>query len=234
MSPRRLEDFALAVLPWLTGPAMLVALYLIFMVVPTERDQGIVQRIFYFHVPSAWTAFLGFFVVCGASLLFLWRGDEYWDRTAKASAEVGMVFCTLVLLTGPIWARPIWGTWWTWDPRLTMTVILWTIYASYLLLRSYGAEEQEQISRYAAVLGIVGAIDIPLIVVSVRLWRGIHPAVMMSRDPQGGLRDPMMGVTLMTAGVAFALTYAWLLLVRMRWLSISEQIEQLERENRGR
>ncbi len=231
MSLRRLEDLALAVLPWLTGPAMLVALYLIFMVVPTERDQGIVQRIFYFHVPSAWTAFLGFFVVCGASLAFLWRGDEYWDLTAKASAEVGMVFCSLVLLTGPIWAKPIWGTWWTWDPRLTMTVILWTIYASYLLLRSYGAEE-EQTSRYAAVLGIVGAIDIPLIVVSVRLWRGIHPAVMISRDPQGGLRDPMMGVTLMTAGAAFALTYVWLLLVRVRWLRISEQIEQLERQGR--
>jgi heme exporter protein C len=232
MSRRSLEDLALAVLPWLTGPAMLVALYLIFMVVPTERDQGIVQRIFYFHVPSAWTAFLGFFVVCGASLAFLWRGDEDWDRTAKASAEVGMVFCSLVLLTGPIWAKPIWGTWWTWDPRLTMTVILWMIYASYLLLRSYGAQE-EQTSRYAAVLGIVGAIDIPLIVVSVRLWRGIHPAVMMSRDPQGGLRDPMMGVTLMTAGAAFALTYVWLLLVRVRWLCISEQIEQLERRVRG-
>jgi len=231
MSPRRLEDLALAVLPWLTGPAMLVALYLIFMVVPTERDQGIVQRIFYFHVPSAWTAFLGFFVVCGASLAFLWRGDEYWDRTAKASAEVGMVFCSLVLLTGPIWAKPIWGTWWTWDPRLTMTVILWTIYASYLLLRSYGAEE-EQISRYAAVLGIVGAIDIPLIVVSVRLWRGIHPAVMMSRDPQGGLRDPMMRTTLFVAAAAFLLTFLWLLLVRIRSSRVADEVERLHQANR--
>src|SRR2546426_8657156 len=165
---KRVENLGSAILPWLGGPALGAALYLIFMVVPTERDQGIVQRIFYFHVPSAWTAFAGFFVVCGASLVYLWRGSEYWDRVARASAEVGMVFCSLVLLTGPIWARPIWGTWWTWDPRLTMTVILWTIYASYLLLRSYGTED-EQISRYAAVLGIVGAIDIPLIVVSVRL-----------------------------------------------------------------
>jgi heme exporter protein C len=233
MSSRRSEDLARALLPGLTGPAMLVVLYLIFMVVPTERDQGIVQRIFYFHVPSAWTAFLAFFVVCGASVAYLLNGKEHWDLVARASAEVGMVFCTLVLLTGPIWARPIWGTWWTWDPRLTMTMVLWTIYASYLLLRSYGAEEQEQISRYAAVLGIVGAIDIPLIVVSVRLWRGIHPAVMMSRDPQGGLRDPMMGVTLMAAGVTFVLVYAWLLLVRMRWLRISEQIERLQRRERG-
>jgi len=231
MSWKRFENFAGIVLPCLVGPAMIVALYLIFMVVPSERDQGIVQRIFYVHVPSAWTAFLGFFVVCGASLLFLWRGTDVWDRIAKASAEVGMVFCTLVLLTGPIWARPIWGAWWTWDPRLTMTIILWTIYASYLLLRAYGSED-DQIARYAAVLGIIGAIDIPLIVVSVRLWRGIHPAVMMSRDPQGGLRDPWMRFTLLVAALTFLLVYAWLLLVRVRALRIADEVERLHRANR--
>lgn len=231
MSLRRLEDLALSVVPFLAGPLMLAAIYLIFMVVPTERDQGIVQRIFYFHVPSAWTAFVGFFVVCGASVLFLWNEGEYWDVVAKASAEVGMVFCTLVLLTGPIWARPIWGTWWTWDPRLTMTLILWTIYASYLLLRAYGSEE-DQIARYGAVLGIVGAIDIPLIVVSVRLWRGIHPAVMMSKDPQGGLRDPMMGVTLLVAAGAFLCVYLWLVLIRMRSLRVAIGIERLHRDHR--
>ena len=231
MSLRRLEDFASAVLPWLAGPTMVAALYLIFMVVPSERDQGIVQRIFYFHVPSAWTAFLGFFVVCGASLVVLVRGSEYWDRVAKASAEVGMVFCTLVLLTGPIWARPIWGTWWTWDPRLTMTVILWTIYASYLLLRAYGSEG-DQLSRYAAVLGIVGAIDIPLIAFSVRLWRGIHPKVMMSPDPNAGLRDPMMRTTLLVAAIAFLLIYGWLLLVRVRSSRVADEVERLHHANR--
>jgi heme exporter protein C len=228
---RRLEALGSALLPWLVGPAMVVTLYLIFMVVPTERDQGIVQRIFYVHVPSAWTAFVGFFVVCGASALFLWRGSADWDRVAKASAEVGMVFCTLVLLTGPMWARPIWGAWWTWDPRLTMTIILWTIYASYLVLRAYGSEE-DQISRYAAVLGIVGAIDIPLIVVSVRLWRGIHPAVMMSRDPQGGLRDPAMRYTLLVSAASFLLTYCWLVVVRLRSLRVAEDLERLHREAR--
>ena len=231
MTLRRLEALALSVLPWVVGPAMVGALYLIFMAVPTERDQGIVQRIFYFHVPSAWTAFVGFFVVCGASLVYLWRGNEYWDRVARASAEVGMVFCSLVQLTGPIWARPIWGTWWTWDPRLTMTVILWTIYASYLLLRSLGSAE-DQISRYAAVLGIVGALDIPLIVVSVRLWRGIHPAVMMSKDAQGGLRDPMMRWTLLVAAGTFLLTFTWLVLIRMRGLRIEGEIEELHRKRR--
>ena len=109
------------------------------------------QRIFYFHVNSAWAAFLGFFVAAGASAMFLWRGHAEYDRLADAAVEVGMVFCTMVLVTGPIWARPIWGAWWTWDPRLTMTVILWTIYAVYLVLRSVGRDDP-QIARYAAVL----------------------------------------------------------------------------------
>ncbi len=225
----RLEDWAGRILPWACGPAMVVALALIFLVVPTERDQGIVQRIFYFHVPSAWTAFIAFFTVCGGSVIFLWRGDPDFDRIARAAAEIGMIFCTLVLLTGPIWARPIWGTWWTWDPRLTMTVILWTIYASYLVLRSYGGSE-DQVARYAAVLGIVGAIDIPLIVVSVRLWRGIHPAVMMSKNADGGLKDPMMGVTLLVTAATFLLVFLWLTLVRLRALRVEDEIERLHRE----
>jgi heme exporter protein C len=209
--------------------AMLAALYLVFMVVPNEREMGIVQRIFYFHVSSAWVAFLGFFVVAGASGVYLWNGSRGADRLAAAAAESGVLFCTFVLVTGPIWARPIWGAWWTWDPRLTMTVILWTIYASYLLLRAFGGGE-DQISRYAAVLGIVGAIDIPLIVVSVRLWRGMHPAVMMSRDPQGGLRDPFMRLTLLVAATAFLLVYAWLLLVRLRTLRLADRVAELARE----
>jgi heme exporter protein C len=225
----RLEDWTGRILPWVVGPAMVAVLALVFLVVPTERDQGIVQRIFYFHVPSAWTAFLGFFTVCGASLVFLWKGSADFDRVARAAAEVGMIFCSLVLLTGPIWARPIWGTWWTWDPRLTMTVILWTIYASYLVLRSYGGTE-DQTARYAAVLGIVGAIDIPLIVVSVRLWRGIHPAVMMAKNAEGGLKDPMMRVTLLVAALTFVLLFLWMLLVRLRALRVEDEIERLHRE----
>jgi heme exporter protein C len=227
MSLRRLEDFGSAVLPWFAGPAMLVALYLIFMVVPSERDQGIVQRIFYFHVPSAWTAFLGFFLVCGASLVVLLRGSEYWDRVARASAEVGMVFCTLVLLTGPIWARPIWGTWWTWDPRLTMTVILWTIFAVYLVLRAAGREDP-QIARYAAVLAVVGVLDIPLIMISVRLWRGMHPSVISAPAGQGGLQDPRMVTTLLVALVAFVLLFSWLLRLRYEELRLRDELHTLE------
>ncbi|MGH7858646.1 MAG: cytochrome c biogenesis protein CcsA [Candidatus Binatia bacterium] len=216
-------------LPWVVGPSMIVALWLIFMTVPTERDQGIVQRIFYVHVPSAWTAFVAFFVVCGASVMFLATRRASWDRLAKASAEVGIIFCSLVLMTGPVWARPIWGVWWSWDPRLTMTVILWTIYATYLILRSYGGPD-DQIARYAAVLGIVGAIDIPVIIVSVRLWRGIHPAVLMTREGGSGLLDPLMRLTLYFTAVTFLLFFAWLVTVRLRAIRCREEIEELSRD----
>src|SRR5215471_12938180 len=144
-------------LPALTCVAMVSALVLVFLVVPSERDQGVVQRIFYFHVSAAWMAFAGFAVVAVASVWFLVRGDQRADRLALANAEVGMLYTTLVLVTGPIWARPVWGTWWTWDPRLTMTVVLWTIYAAYLMLRRLGGGD-EALGRYAAVLGAVGAL----------------------------------------------------------------------------
>src|SRR5262249_27452229 len=151
---RRLAPLAENVLPYAAIVAMLAALWSVFMYVPNERMQGVVQRIFYFHVNSAWAAFLGFFVAAGASAVFLWRGRREHDRLAQAAVEVGMLFCTMVLTTGPIWARPTWGTWWTWDPRLTMTVILWTIFAVYLVLRTVGRDDA-QIARYAAVLAVI-------------------------------------------------------------------------------
>jgi heme exporter protein C len=210
---------------------MVVALALVFLIVPTERDQGIIQRIFYIHVPSAWTAFIAFGVVCAASIGFLVTRNITWDRTARASAEVGMVFCSLVLMTGPIWARPIWGTWWTWDPRLTMTVILWKIYASYLVLRSLGGPD-DQLARYAAVLGIVGAIDIPVIIVSVRMWRGVHPAVLMTREGTSGLLDPMMKLTLFFSAFCFMLFFTWLVTIRVRALRCRDELEALHLEER--
>lgn len=218
-------------LPWIVGPAIVVALYLIFVAVPTERMQGVVQRIFYVHVPSAWAAFAGFIAVAVASGLFLATGRASYDRVARACAEVGMVFCTLVLLTGPIWARPIWGLWWTWDPRLTMTILLWTIYAAYLLLRAFGGPD-ESIARYAAVLGIVGALDIPLIRVSVRLWRGIHPAVINAPGNEGGLTDPMMRWTLFFSAACFGLLALWMILVRLRLLRVEDELEAMHRELR--
>ena len=153
---------ATVILRWSASVTMLVALYLIFLVVPTEADMGIVQRIFYFHVPCWWVAYGGFFTVAGASAVYLWKGSAKADQLAVAAAEVGVLFCTLGLITGPIWARPIWGVWWTWDPRLTTALILWAIYVGYLMLRAFGGEG-EAVARYAAVVGVVGTLDIPVI-----------------------------------------------------------------------
>lgn len=213
--------FADRVLPWLTGIAMLAALGMVFLYVPTERVQGVVQRVFYFHLPAAWMAFLGFFTVAGASASFLWQGSRAADLCAQAAAEVGMVFCTVVILTGSLWARPIWGVWWTWDPRLTMVAILWTIYAAYLLLRTFGGES-EQVARYAAVLGIVGALDIPILYISVRLWRGIHPKVEQMA--------PEMAWTLLVCTAAFLCLFAWLLWLRLCHLSLRAEVAALRRQ----
>src|SRR6059036_1327056 len=221
------------VLPALTCVPMLAALYLVFMVVPTEQQMGIVQRIFYFHVSSAWMAFLGFFLVAGASAVYLWNGSAGADRLALAAGEVGVLFCTILLITGPIWARPIWGVWWTWDPRLTMTVILWAIYASYLMLRAFGGEE-EAVRRYAAVLGIIGVLDIPIIMVSVRLLRGIHPAVITRNEGGSGLVDPWMRAGLAVSALALVLLAGWLITLRMRAARLGEEVTALRRETLAR
>src|SRR5437899_12467422 len=220
-------------LPPLTGLVMLAALAIVFFVVPTEADMGIVQRIFYFHVASAWVAFLGFFLVAGASAVYLWNGSPTADRLAYAAAEVGVLFCTLVLVTGPIWARPIWGVWWTWDPRLTMTVVLWAIYASYLMLRAFGGGDAAR-ARYAAVLGIVGVLDIPLIVVSVRLLRGIHPAVLTRAEGGSGLVDPWMRVGLLVSAMALILLAAWFMVLRVRGARLEEEVATLRRDLEAR
>ena len=223
----RVAPLAEHVLPWASTAMMLVALYCVFIYAPDERMQGPVQRIFYFHVNCAWAAFLGFFVAAGASALFLWRGRPEHDQLAQAGVQVGMLFCTMVLVTGPIWARPIWGTWWTWDPRLTMTVILWTIFAVYMLLRAMARDDAE-IARYGAVLALVGVLDIPLIMVSVRLWRGMHPSVISAPKGEGGLEDPRMITTLLVTLGAFLLLFAWLLWRRFETLRVRDAIHRLE------
>jgi heme exporter protein C len=223
----RIAPVANAVLPWLSMAAMLTALAGVFLYVPNERMQGPVQRIFYFHVNCAWSAFLGFGIAAASSALFLWRGGAAFDRVARAAVEVGMLFCTMVLVTGPIWARPIWGTWWTWDPRLTMTVILWTVYAVYLVLRAMG-QDDPQIARYAAVLAIVGMLDVPLIMISVRLWRGMHPSVISAPAGTGGIQDPRMIVTLLVTLVAFVLLFLWLLWRRSEALRLEDALRALE------
>jgi heme exporter protein C len=178
-----------------------------------EREMGEVQRIFYFHVPSAIISFLAFLVVCIASILFLATGRKRWDILAHSSAEIGVLLCTLVLVSGPIWAKPVWGVWWTWEVRLTTTLILWLVYVAYLMVRSY-TENPDQGARFAAVLGIVGFLDVPIIWFSVRLYRGLHPTVL--RVQGGGGLDPQMRQVFLFSLFTFFLLFAFLLWLRTR------------------
>jgi len=186
-----------------------VSLYLIFIYVPTEKTMGIIQRIFYFHVPVAWVAFLAFFIVFIGSIMYLWKRQSKWDIIASSSAEIGVVFTTLVLITGSIWAKPIWGVWWVWEPRLTTALILWFIYAAYLLVRSYASDESRG-ARFAAVVGIIGFIDVPIVALAITLWGTQHPGPVIF---EGGLAPPML-LTLLISIFAFTTLYALLLIQR--------------------
>lgn len=224
-----MRRFADTILPAATFVVMVAALYMVFVYVPSDREQGIIQRVFYFHVPLAIMGFVAFGTVAVASILFLWRGTRVWDRLAHSAAEVGMVFCSLVLITGPIWARPAWGTWWTWDARLTTTLILWLIYAAYLMLRSVSGPG-DQGARYAAVLGIVGAVDIPIINRSVYWWRTIHPAVLVTRTGGTGLSDPRMQATFGICFLAFFLLFLLLLKVRNESFRLRDALDELHQQ----
>jgi heme exporter protein C len=179
---------------------------------PTDRVQGDVQRIFYIHVPAAWIGMLGFAVVFVASSAYLVTRSARWDRLAASSAEVGVVFTTGVMVTGPLWARPIWGVYWDWDPRLTSFFVLWLLYVAYLVLRGYVTEPSRR-ARYSAVLGIVAFLDVPLVYVSVRWWRSLHPGPVVA-NPDGPQLPGAMLAVLLVGMAAFTLLY--LLLVRLR------------------
>jgi len=188
---------------WGLGFALMVAaLCMVFVYVPTEKHTGIVQRIFYFHVPVAWVSFLAFFVTFISSIFYLWKREIKWDAIACASAEVGVIFTTLVLITGRIWEIPVWGIWWTWDARLTTSLVLWLIYIAYLLVRSF-ATEPARAARYSAVIGIVGFIDVPIVFITVNLWRTQHPTAIIF---EGGLTPPML-MTLLVCIAAFTVLY---------------------------
>lgn len=166
---------------------------------PTEQTMGDVQRIFYYHVPSAWTAFLLFTINFVASILYLARRNPAADIVALVSAEVGVVFCTIVLVTGPIWARPVWGIWWTWDMRLTSTLVLWLIYVSYLMLRRFSSSGQTPL--LAAALSVLGALCVPFVYFSIWFFRTQHPQPVMGG---GGSIDPRMLHVLLINWLAFS------------------------------
>jgi len=200
---------------------MLTALYAIFFYAPVEKTMGIVQKIFYIHVPSAFIAFFSFFITFITSILFLFKRDDKWDIIALCSVEVGVIFCTIVLITGPIWAKPTWNVWWTWDPRLTTTLILWFIYVAYLMLRGIVSEGQR--SRLCAVFGIIGFTNVPLTFFAIRLWRTMHPVVI---TPRGLNISIPMKHTLLIAFIAFLLLFLSLLISRIRLETTKVSIEK--------
>lgn len=206
MDLKKLEPSKLhKILLILSIPMIIVCLYLIFVWSPIERIMGPVQKIFYFHVASAWNAFFAFFVVFIFSLLFLFTKKRKYDLIAGVSGEIGVIFTAIVLITGPIWARSAWNTWWTWEPRLTTTLILFFMYVAYIMLRKLNMEWQKQ-ARLTAVFGIIGFVNVPIVYMSIQWWGSkLHPEVV--KNSGGSALDPKMYFTLMFSVLTFTLLY---------------------------
>jgi heme exporter protein C len=213
-----------------TCAAMAVALFAIFFVAREAVAEmgGQLQRIFYIHVPSAWVAYLSFATTFIASIAYLRTRSARWDHLAHSAAEIGLVFTTVVLVTGPIWARPVWGTWWQWDARLTSTFVMWLTYVSYLLLRSLASDPQ-RVGGPAAVVGIIGFINVPIVHFSVQWWRTLHPS---GPTPADLARDSGLGsgelITFFASLIAFTLLFTWLLATRVRMEGLMDRIERAE------
>ncbi|MAG14532.1 MAG: cytochrome C assembly protein [Dehalococcoidales bacterium] len=213
----------ITILLWISLALMVTALYLIFVIAPIERTMGIVQKIFYLMVPMGWLALLSFLVVFIGSILYLKKRSLRWDILSYSSAEVGVIFTTLALVTGSIWAKPAWGVWWTWEPRLTATLVLWLIYLTYFMVRSFATEESRG-ATFAAIVGIIGFIDIPIIVLATTLWRGLHPGALIF---QGGL-DPTMLLTLIISLLTFSTLYALILMQRISLKNNEVEIKRMK------
>lgn len=207
---------------------LLAALLAAFVIAPTEAEMGDVQRIFYFHVASAWTAFLGFFVVFLGSIAYLRTRALRWDILAASAAEIGVVFTSLTLVSGSIWARSAWGTWWTWEPRLTTTLMLWLIYVSYLLLREM-VEESDRRAAFAAVFGIMGFVDVPIVFMSIRWWRTLHPQVVGS---EGFNMETAMLPALFLSVIAFTVVFLHVLVLRTGLERSRQEMVELQRRAR--
>jgi len=214
---------AFPILAILTAILLSYALYSALVVAPREQTMGDVQRIFYYHVPSAWTAFILFFINFGASVYYLIRRSTKADVIALVTAEVGVVFCTVVLVTGPIWAKPVWGIWWTWDLRLTLTLVLWLIYVSYLMLRRFSTSGQTPL--IAAVLAVFGALDVPLVYFSIWFFRTQHPQPVIGG---GGSIDPRMLHVLLLNWLAFSCFAALVCWSRYRLEMLHREVDEAQ------
>ena len=197
---------------WMSLAAIPVFIYMSFFFAPEDEFQGAAQRIFYIHVPSAWVAALAFFVVFLGSIMYLVKKDMKWDAYAGASAEVGLMFTTVVLVTGMLWGKSIWGVYWTWEPRLTSVLVLWLLYLAYVAVRAYVPDPTRK-ARFSAVLGIVAFIDVPIVYLSVKIWRTLHPDTVIVAE--GGPQLPAEMLTALFVGIAMV-TLIYVYFVRVR------------------
>ena len=209
----------------ITALLMLVNMYLIFMWVPTEQNLGISQRIFYIHVPVAWVGMVAIFVVAIASILHLITRHDRWDAIAYSGAEIGLIFGTLMLVTGALWAKPAWGVWWQWDPKLTTALILWFIYVGYLMVRAY-APSGSQGRRYASVVALIGAIDAPIIYMASVWWRTAHPDLNIGPLAKSSLDTDMLMVWLYST-LVFTVFYVYLLIERISMRKAEDDIDEV-------
>ncbi len=221
---------ALIILNLVTIVLLAAATTMVFAYAPEEAVMGQVQRVFYFHVSSAWVGMLGFIVAAVTSVLFLRTGNHKWDLVSLGAIEIGMIFSFITIVSGSIWARPIWNAWWTWDPRLTTATIMELIYAAYLMLRQ-GIDDPDRRARFGSVYAIVGVISVPLTFFSIRFLRTIHPVVFGGVDPNAtGNFDmtPRMLQTFMFSLLTFSIFFVSLLWHRIRLGTLAERVERLK------
>jgi heme exporter protein C len=207
---------------------VIAAAYASFYIAPEESTMGVVQRIFYFHVGSAWAGMDAFLVCFICNLLYVWKREQKYDSMAVSAAEVGLVLMTVVLITGPIWAKPAWGIYWTWDARLTSTFVLWLLYVSYLLLRSL-VEEPDRRALLSSLFGIFAFIDVPLVFGAIRWWRTQHPSPVIMGGPGSGL-DPTMSKVFFFSVFAMHVLMAFLLIERYGLEKMKDDVDILQRE----
>ena len=202
--------------------------YLSFYYAPVERSMGPIQKIFYLHLPSAFSSFIALGICFYANLRYVFTRQPKWDWLGVSAAEVGLAFISVVLITGPIWAHPVWGIWWTWDARLTLTFVLWLLYISYLLLRSM-LEEPDKRALFSALFGIFAFLDVPLVYFSIRWWRTQHPQPVILGGPGSGL-EPRMRVSYLLVWAAFTGLLVLLVHARYRLEEMRAGVEELQRE----
>ena len=221
----------LNLLGWATLVVMVGALYLTFIYAPTEAQMGSIQRIFYLHMGADVVGLGAIIVAAVAGILYLRGGAAKYDRVALSSMELGFVFGAMALATGMIWARPVWGTWWTWDPRLTTFLILWLIYIAYLMLRAT-ARDDPRMARLAAVFSIVGVADVPFVIIAPRIWRGISPVLFGVNDVQqfSFNMEPQMVIALVVSIIGMLMLYVYLLAQRARLEELRQEVDALHIE----